>query len=212
MTSWRDDLPPIPGERIIDGVVQEGRRRVRRNERQRRALTFGGIGVAAAAVVVVVTSSLVGRPSSDDDQATSGTVMPAEWAWAGTTPPVGDTAVPPVSGEVVVPADVFFALSEVWELPPTGPACGPTEFVVTYEPVGSTVSSVTVRWSVAAASGESPMVVVDGVATATIGPFPPETLVDSNDVEIVVFVIDDGPGTFHMSRSDGTVVLRDCPG
>jgi hypothetical protein len=72
MSSWRDDLPPIPTERIRAEAIREGtRRRENRQRRQRNALV-GGVGVAAVALIVV-SGVLTGTSNDNQDAATADT-------------------------------------------------------------------------------------------------------------------------------------------
>jgi hypothetical protein len=93
MSSWRDDLPPIPTERIRAEAIREGtRRRENRQRRQRNAL-LGGLGAAAVALVVV-SGVLTGPNRDDQDAATADTSADATAATevpAATEPPAEDT-------------------------------------------------------------------------------------------------------------------------
>jgi hypothetical protein len=52
--SWRNDLPPIPADRIKDGVIAEGARRVHR----RRVLLGSGVSVAVLVIAGLAAVSL----------------------------------------------------------------------------------------------------------------------------------------------------------
>ena len=71
MTDWRDDLPPIPSERIRTDAIREGSRRRHVRERRQRALLYGGAGTAVAALIVfiAVQSDTVPNETAGDDAA-----------------------------------------------------------------------------------------------------------------------------------------------
>jgi hypothetical protein len=77
MSDWRDDLPPIPADRIRSNAIREGTRRREQRQRRQRTILLGAMGAAAVAVIVV--SGVLTRPADDDD----GTAATATTAAAG---------------------------------------------------------------------------------------------------------------------------------
>jgi hypothetical protein len=249
MSSWRDDLPPIPTERIRAEAIREGtRRRERRAQRQRAVLVSG---VSAAAVALLVLSGVLTGTGNNEDaadtadtsaadattparptapatgaaamtEAPAGTdapvgtdapaaTVPPDTAASDTTTPVvdyttigGTTALLPPSGEVSVdPAEIF-------EQGPSGPACGPSFLVVTFQPRGQALDAPTVHWETRGVTGEGPLAFEGDVGRATIGPFAPETLDVGVSYEVLVYVTGvDSSGDVQVFRSP-PVVLRDC--
>jgi hypothetical protein len=65
MSSWREDLPPIPTERIRAEAIREGTRRREARQRRQRTALLGGIGAAAFALVVV-SGVLTGTDDAED--------------------------------------------------------------------------------------------------------------------------------------------------
>ena len=247
MSSWRDDLPPIPSDRIRAEAIREGtRRRETRQRRQRNALV-GGVGAAAVALIVV--SGVLTGPNDDaQDAATADTsadatvpsqeteaaatepqaaddTTPATGAAAGTEAPAAteapaeETTAPEATavvdyttiGNPLPPSDeVSVVPAEIFEELPGGPVCGPSTFEVTFQPQSQALQAPTVNWETSGVSGEAPMVIDGDVARATIGPFPPETLDEGVNFEILVYVTDiDSSGAAQVFRSS-PVVLRDC--
>ncbi len=98
MSSWHDDLPPIPADRIRRDVIRDGDlRRAQLRARRRETLTFAGVGALAVAIVGVIALAVVTGPQQgdDDDDAASVTESGADAteAPAGTAPAAttGDT-------------------------------------------------------------------------------------------------------------------------
>ena len=92
MSDWRDDLPPIPADRIRDDAIREGTRRREHRQRRQRTILLGGIGAAAVAVIVV--SGVLTRPPADDDDAASAPTAPP-----ATDSPADTAAAVTVSGD-----------------------------------------------------------------------------------------------------------------
>jgi hypothetical protein len=107
VSDWRDDLPPIPNERIRAAAIREGARRVEARLRRQRMVLVGGASVAAVALIVVAASQLDLQMSDDDDSAggttattaaggtsagTTGTEAPGSTAAPGTTAAPATTA------------------------------------------------------------------------------------------------------------------------
>ena len=71
MPDWRDDLPPIPSDRMLENVKREGDRRLaRQQQRRNRLYAIGGSLAAAAALIAVVASGVfVSDDGGDDDDA-----------------------------------------------------------------------------------------------------------------------------------------------
>ncbi len=89
MSDWRDDLPPIPADRIRSDAIREGHRRLQQRRERRLAALYGGIGTVA--VVLVVVAALAIRPGADgdDDAASSATDTPTDTEASGTEAPAG---------------------------------------------------------------------------------------------------------------------------
>jgi hypothetical protein len=243
MSSWRDDLPQIPSERIRAEAIREGTRRRENRQRRQRAMLVGGVG--AAAVALIVASGVLTGPGNDEDAAdtadtsaaadattpvqdtspatgaAAATEAPAATEPAGTTPvsipedtsaPEETTAVVDYTtiGNPLLPSDeVSVVPAEIFEQGPSGPACGPSTFEVTFQPQRLAPQAPTVHWETSGVSGEVPMVVDGDVARATIGPFAPETLEDGVSYEVLVYVTDIEASGEELFRSP-PVVLRDC--
>jgi hypothetical protein len=242
MTGWRDDLPPIPSERIRAEAMREGFRRREQRAKRQRAVLYGGLGTGAVALIVLIASQSRTVPGDDDDAAapadtaeatfeapaettaaaattaapatdapTTGapaTTAAVEETTAETAPPYttvsGSIAALPVSGDVVVTPPL------ISEQPVSGNLeCGPTTVDVEFRPQGVEVRSPVVHWEVAGAQGEAPMEVDGDTATATIGPFPPDTLIPGALHEVLIYVIDPGVTDQEIYRAP-LVVLRDC--
>jgi hypothetical protein len=100
--------------------------------------------------------------------------------------------------------------TEIWEVPLSGPDCGPSNLEVSFRPQSLTLQSPLLHWEVASVVGEAPMQVDGDSARATIGPFSPETLEEGSAHEILVYVTEvDASGAVAVFRSV-PVVLRDC--
>src|SRR5262245_6472580 len=71
MTDWRDDLPPIPSERIRTEAMREGFRRRERRAKRQRAVLYGGVGTAVVALIalIVVQSRTLPSENAGDDAA-----------------------------------------------------------------------------------------------------------------------------------------------
>ena len=247
MSSWRDDLPPIPTDRIRAEAIREGTRRRERRAQRQRAVLVSGVGAAAVALIVV--SGVLTRTGNVDDaadtadtsaadattpardttpatdaaamtEAPAGTEAPAATAPSGTipdtaaseatTPVVDYTTISGTTALLAPSGDVGVDPAEIFEQGPSGPACGPSMLVVTFQPRGQALSAPTVHWETSGVSGEAPMAVESDVARATIGPFAPETLDDGVSYEVLVYVTGtDSTGDVQVFRSP-PVVLRDC--
>ena len=250
MTGWRDDLPPIPSERIRAEAMREGFRRREQRAKRQRAVLYGGLGTGAVALILLIASQSRTVPGDDDDAAapaetaeataeaaattarpaaettaapattfsgTPATEAPATTAAAEettaettqtTAPPYttvsGSIAALPVSGDVVVTPPV------ISEQPVSGNSeCGPTTVDVEFRPQGVEVRSPVVHWEVAGVGGEAPMEVDGDTATATVGPFPPDTLIPGARHEVLIYVIDPGVTDQEIYRAP-LVVLTDC--
>lgn len=230
MTDWRDTLPPIPSERILDEVMREGElRKDRRRKRRRRLAAFGGLLVAAVTVAVVVG---IGLTNDDEDQFASQpsaaqTTAAAETtsasrnttvagsepttiaAASGTTTPVSLAA--PETTQVPTSDEIEISPAEIWEEPATGSACGPTTVEVTYRPENTTLQSAMVLLGDTGTVPPVEMTVADNRATATMGPYGPETLNGGTQRELTVTVrFVDVTGKSGLVRSTQKVILHDC--
>ena len=245
MSSWRDDLPPIPTERIRAEAIREGTRRREQRARRQRTALVGGAGAAAVALIVasgVLTGPDDGRvdnasvataaeleesdateaaaeatqapaATSADTEAPSGTQAPADTAASEETTPPEATAVvdyTTIADPRLPSNDVSVVPAEIFEQLPSGPACGPSTFEVTFQPQGQVLQTPTVQWETSGVTGEAPMVIDGDVARATIGSFAAETLDEGVSYEVLVYVTDiDASGDVQPFRSP-PVVLRDC--
>ena len=243
MTGWRDDLPPIPSERIRAEAMREGFRRREQRAKQQRAVLYGGFGVGVVALIVFIAvqqeSSEQAGDAGDAADATAAaattapataeaTVAPAETtaeateapvteaATATTAPATSATTAPnytTVTGSIAalpVSADVVVTPPLMSEQPvPGNPECGPTTVDVEFRPQGVEVRSPVVHWEVAGARGEAPMEIDGDTATATVGPFPPDTLIPGARHEVLIYVIDPGVTDQEIYRAP-LVVLTDC--
>ena len=238
MTGWRDDLPPIPSERIRAEAMREGFRRREQRAKRQRAAVYGGAGTAVVALIALIAVQGQGpSEQAGDDGAAAGTTAAAATtarpiaeateapaiteAAAATTAATEETAAPvtdaasyttvpgsiaalPVLGDVVVTPPV------ISEQPVSGNLeCGETTVDVEFRPQGVEVRSPVVHWEVAGARGEAPMEVDGDTATATIGPFPPDTLIPGARHEVLIYVIDPGVTDEEIYRAP-LVILRDC--
>jgi hypothetical protein len=224
MTGWRDDLPPIPSERIRAEAMREGFRRREQRAKRQRAVLYGGLGTGAVALILLIASQSRTVPGDDDDAAAPAETAEAPAtteAAAATTAATEETAAPvtdapsyttvsgsiaalPVSGDVVVTPPV------ISEQPVSGNSeCGPTTVDVEFRPQGVEVRSPVVHWEVAGVGGEAPMEVDGDTATATVGPFPPDTLIPGARHEVLIYVIDPGVTDQEIYRAP-LVVLTDC--
>jgi simple sugar transport system substrate-binding protein len=91
MDDWRDDLPPIPADRIRSEAIREGTRRHKAARlRRQRTITYGGLGVFAFGLIVgVVALIATDSPGGDDDE--SAATGATSGATAGTTGEPGTT-------------------------------------------------------------------------------------------------------------------------
>jgi hypothetical protein len=93
MDEWRDDLPPIPSERIRAEAIREGHRRREARYQRQRALLYGGMGVGAVGLIVAgaLISISAGGDDDDGDDAAARTEAPANGAAADTTAAASET-------------------------------------------------------------------------------------------------------------------------
>jgi hypothetical protein len=148
-------------------------------------------------------------------EATSGTEAPGTTGAPGTTAAAADTTSPdyttiggPIAGEPPSGA-VTVDPTEIWEQPPDGSDCGPTQLTVEFGMQTQAPQTPVVHSEVAGVQGEAPMDVDGDRATATIGPFPADTLDDGAIHEVLVYVTDQEAFGDRIFRAP-TVLLRDC--
>jgi hypothetical protein len=97
----------------------------------------------------------------------------------------------------------------IWEEPEGGAPCGPSTIDVRFNQ-GTTLVAPVVHWEVAGVRGDAPMTItLRETATATVGPFPADTLEDGTNHEMLVYVTDRDVFGEEIFRAP-TVVLRDC--
>ena len=77
MSDWRDDLPPIPADRIRNDAIREGTRRRERRQRRQRTILLGGMGAAAVAADRRQRRADTTTSGDDDDAASAPTAPPA---------------------------------------------------------------------------------------------------------------------------------------
>jgi hypothetical protein len=229
MTGWRDDLPPIPSERIRAEAMREGSHRRERRAKRQRAVLYGGVGTAVIALFVVIAVQSQGPSEEAGDgavaeptleapaTAAAATEAPPPTGAPATTSPVsaaaattapnyttvpGSIATQPVSGAVVVTPPL------ISEQPASGADCGATTSEVVFRRLDAPGTPV-VHWEVAGVRGEASMEVDGDTARATIGPFPSDTLDTDTRHEVLVYITDPegfGDQIFRAPR----VVLLDC--
>jgi hypothetical protein len=112
MTGWRDDLPPIPSERIRTDAIREGSRRRERRAKRQRAVLYGGVGTAVVALIVVIAVQSERPPEqAGDDAAAEATVAPATAAAPATTAESSEESAPattaPAAPATEAPATTF---------------------------------------------------------------------------------------------------------
>jgi hypothetical protein len=93
MDDWRDDLPPIPSDRIRRAAIREGDRRREVRDRRLAAALYGGMGVGAVGLFIAFGAFVATRSGGDDDDAGSETTA----GGAGTEAPTGTTGAPGTS-------------------------------------------------------------------------------------------------------------------
>jgi hypothetical protein len=136
MSSWRDDLPPIPAERIRAEAIREGRRRRENRQRRQRAMLVGGAGAVAVALIVV--SGVLTGPGNDEDAADTADTSGA----ADATTPAQDTTP---ATEAAAATEEPAATEVAGTIPATTPATAPagtipapeTTAVVDYTTIGN---------------------------------------------------------------------------
>jgi hypothetical protein len=132
VSDWRDDLPPIPGERIRATAIREGARRVEARLRRQRIVLAGGASVAAVALVVFAAARLDLQGDDDDDSAggTAGTEAAAATDGRA-APTAGTTSGTYATAGTEAPATT------------TGPATGTSGAPATTEPTSETLGAAT---------------------------------------------------------------------
>ena len=94
MTGWRDDLPPIPSERIRAEAMREGFRRREQRAKRQRATVYGGAGAAVVALIALVAVQSQGPSEQAGDEA-----APA----ATTAPAAAEATVAPATAALTTP-------------------------------------------------------------------------------------------------------------
>jgi hypothetical protein len=98
VSDWRDDLPPIPNERIRAAAIREGARRVEARLRRQRMVLVGGASAAAVALIVFAAAQLDLELSDDDDSGGAATTAGGTTAGTSGTEAPGTTAAPGTTG------------------------------------------------------------------------------------------------------------------
>lgn len=127
-----------------------------------------------------------------------------------TTPPPTTTPTTPVAPPVATVGPISRSADAIVPEPVRGTASctGPTTSTIT-APVDN-ATSATLSWRVGKESGNKPMAIEGGAASATLGPFDKqavETVPGPATVDVTVIVVGDG----NLASSQGAVTLIDCP-
>ena len=133
---------------------------------------------------------------------------------AATEPPeteVGATTTGPP--EIVASKQITLIPAQVWEQPASGTECGPTTVAVTYTPRDRALAKAVVVWAGSFGMNQSPMEIVDNIATATIGPFPPHTVGTEIVAEplSVTVIATDTDGSVAVLQPQVELTLAACP-
>ena len=115
MTGWRDDLPPIPSERIRAEAMRDGFRRREQRAKRQRAAVYGGAGSAVVALIALI--ALQGQGPSEqagDEAAPAATTAPAAAAEATVAPATAALTTPETEEAPVTeaPATTFAEAAE----------------------------------------------------------------------------------------------------
>ena len=129
MSDWRDDLPPIPADRIREDAIRDGTRR-RHLRHQRQVATVYGVG---AVIVIGAVGALIatGSIGVDDDDGASAPTTGVAGATAGTTAGTSGTtaggaeSTAPASGTTTAPG-TSAAPATTGGAATTAPVVGPT--------------------------------------------------------------------------------------
>jgi hypothetical protein len=103
MTGWRDDLPPIPTERIRTEAMREGFRRRERRAKRQRAVLYGGVGAAVVALFVVIAVQSERAPEEAGDGAAAEPTLEAPAATTEAAP--ATTAAPTEAPATAAPTE-----------------------------------------------------------------------------------------------------------
>jgi hypothetical protein len=210
-----------PSEAVATGIATEGTSAIE------PGLPGETVGTAAATAGTEAAAAAATEPAGTEPAGTeaagtmaAGTVAAAEdttpilpaatepmgTAAAGTAPAGTEvraaTTGPP---EIVASGEITVEPVQVWEQPASGPECGPTTVAVTYTPRDRALANAVAIWTGSFGIDQSPMEIVDNIATATIGPFPADTVgtdVVAEPLSVIVVAI----------ATDGTIdVLQPQP-
>jgi hypothetical protein len=134
MPDWRDDLPPIPSDRILGDVKREGDRRLElQQQRRNRFYAIGGSLAAAAALIAVVASGVFMSDDGDDDDA--GATVAGTEVRSGTTrgapSTLAETTTGGTTGATEAPATTDNAGAATTAAPGTSAAPATTEAAAT---------------------------------------------------------------------------------
>jgi hypothetical protein len=130
---------------------------------------------------------------------------------AGTEAPAAQTTGPP---EIVASREITLEPLQVWEQPASGPACGPTTVAVTYTPRDRALANAVVVWAGSFGIDQSPMEIVDNIATATIGPFPAHTVgteIIAEPLSVIVVAIGTDGTVAVLQPERVELTLTACP-
>ncbi len=76
MSNWRDDLPEIPGDRILRAAIDEGYRRREARRQRLQVVMYGGLGVGAIALLIGIGALFSTGGGDDDDGGAADTGRP----------------------------------------------------------------------------------------------------------------------------------------
>jgi hypothetical protein len=163
-------------------------------------------GTMAAGTVAAAEDTTPILPAATEPMGTAA----AGTAPAGTEVRAATTGPP----EIVASGAITVEPVQVWEQPVSGPQCGPTTVAVTYTLRDRALANAVAIWTGSFGIDHSPMEIVDNIATATIGPFPADTVGTDVVAEpfsvIVVAIATDG--TIDVLQPEPVeLTLTACP-
>ena len=181
----------------------------------------GAEGAAGTAAATEGTAAAATEPAGTEPAETAAVaedttpIAPTGTEAAGTEPAGTEVGVattgPP---EIVASRQITLVPAQVWEQPASGPECGPTTVAVTYTPQDRALANAVVVWAGSFGIDQSPMEIVDNIATATIGPFPPHTVgteVVAEPLSVIVVAIGTDGTVAVLQPAGAELTLMACP-